>query len=100
MIQERQPELAAQVVRSLEEGVDTPALHAAASCAIEPTGVMGFAPPSWSDLALAWCATAGLATRSLFQGGKAAQERHIVPSVDRGGQGLDAVTKAPALAWR
>ena len=52
MIQERQPEFAAQVVRSLEEGVDTPALHAAASCAIELTGVMGFAPPSWSDLAL------------------------------------------------
>ena len=26
MIQERQPEFAAQVVRSLEEGVDTPAL--------------------------------------------------------------------------
>ena len=36
----------------LEEGVDTPALHAAASCADELTGVMGFAPPSWSDLAL------------------------------------------------
>ena len=52
MIQERQPEFAAQVVRSLEGGVDTPALHAAASCAIELTGVMGFAPPSWSDLAL------------------------------------------------
>ena len=45
-------ELAAQVVRSLEEGVDTPALHAAASCAIELTGVMGFTPPSWSNLAL------------------------------------------------
>ena len=52
MIQERQPELAAQVVRSLVEGVDTLALHAAASCAIELTGVMGFAPPSWSNLAL------------------------------------------------
>ena len=49
MIQERQPEFAAQVVRSLEEGVDTPALNAAA---IELTGVMGFAPPSRSDLAL------------------------------------------------
>ena len=52
MIQERQPELAAQVELSLEEGVDTPALHAAASCAIELIGVMGFAPPSWSNLAL------------------------------------------------
>ena len=45
----RQPEFAAQVVWSLEEGVDTFALHAAARCAIELTGVMGFAPPSWSD---------------------------------------------------
>ena len=41
MTKERQPEFAAQVVRCLEEGVDTPALHAAASCAIELSGVMG-----------------------------------------------------------
>ena len=38
----------AQILR----GVDTLALHTAASCAIALTGVMGFAPPSWSDLAL------------------------------------------------
>ena len=50
VIQERHPELAEDLVLRLEGGANTPAISAAREAAMNLSGVMGFAPPSWTAL--------------------------------------------------
>ena len=50
MIRERHPELAQDLLLSLEGGANTPALSAACEAVLTLTGVMGFTPRSWTAL--------------------------------------------------